>query len=216
LMSRFRPARKPDADESALVGHVLDTVDGERQELAHRLHDGPQQVLTAIRLLANGVSQALDVGDEQRARDGLARLEQLAGEAADELRRLSGGLHPVVLEQRGLVQALGSLAETLEDEYGLTTRFEPERGWQPGDGARDAGIYLAARECSLDAAQRGADSIAIELAAAGGGVRLSLRSSGCGPPSATVARLLRERAGRIGGSLEVSGDDLVTVVLIAP
>ena len=145
----------PDEGDASLVHHVLDTVDVERQQLAHRLHDGPQQVLTAIRLLANGVSQALDVGDQQRARDGLERLEQLAGEAADELRRLSGGLHPVVLEQRGLVQALGALIEILENEYGLTATFARARDWQPGDDDRDAGIYLVAREWSLDAARRG-------------------------------------------------------------
>jgi len=214
-MSRFRSLLKPDAGDASLVGHVLDTVDDEREQLAHRLHDGPQQVLTAIRLLANGVSQALDVGDQQRARDGLERLEQLAGEAADELRRLSGSLHPVVLEQRGLAQALGSLAETLEDEYGLAATFSRARDWQPGDSERDAGIYLVAREWSLDAARRGADSIAIELGSEGGGVRVSLRASGCARPDRTALLLLRQRANRVGGNLSVSGDDPVTVVLTA-
>jgi|tagenome__1003787_1003787.scaffolds.fasta_scaffold19983662_2 signal transduction histidine kinase len=215
-MTGRRPLPTPDADDTSLVHHVLDTVDVERQQLAHRLHDGPQQVLTAIRLLANGVSQAMDVGDQQRARDGLRRLEQLAGEAADELRRLSSGLHPVVLEQRGLVQALGALAEILENEYGLAATFARARDWRPGDDERDAGIYLVAREWSLDAVRRGAAAVAIELGSDGDGVRMSLRASGCPRPEGRVGQLLHERANRIGGSLSVSGDDPVTVVLTAP
>ena len=34
-----------------LLDHVLLTIDGERQEIASRLHDGPQQLMTAIRAL---------------------------------------------------------------------------------------------------------------------------------------------------------------------
>ena len=44
----------------------------ERHELAERLHDGPQQYVTAIRLLADAARKALDAGDLGR-RPALAR-----------------------------------------------------------------------------------------------------------------------------------------------
>src|SRR3954463_9957127 len=97
----------------ALLDHVLLTIEGERQEIASRLHDGPQQLMTAIRLLADGAQHALETGQTEQAGRTLKRLQQLAMEAAEELRRLSGSLHPVALEQSGLVQALPGLTQTL-------------------------------------------------------------------------------------------------------
>ena len=49
-----------------LLDHVLLTIDGERQEIASRLHDGPQQLMTAIRLLADGAQHALETGRPSR------------------------------------------------------------------------------------------------------------------------------------------------------
>ena len=215
-MSRLRPSRKPDESRSVLLDQMLETVDREREDLAHRLHDGPQQVMTAIRLLANGARHALAQGDGDRAREGLERLEQLAGEAGDELRRMSGSLHPVVLQQQGLLQALGSLSETLESEYGAEAGFARPRQWPAASGERDPGLYRFAHESSLDAARRGAGSITIELATAGPEVLLSIRYQGCAPPDEFVRTLLSQRARRIGGSLEVTGSDPVAVVLRAP
>ena len=106
-----------------LLDHVLHTIDGERQEIASRLHDGPQQLMTAIRLLADGAQHALETGQTEQAGRTLERLQQLTMEAADELRRLSGSLHPVALEQSGLVQALAALTETLQDEHGVAAQL---------------------------------------------------------------------------------------------
>src|SRR4029078_11887612 len=67
-----------------LLDHVLHTIDGERQEIASRLHDGPQQRMTAIRLLADGAQHALETGQTEQAGRTLERLQQLTMEAADE------------------------------------------------------------------------------------------------------------------------------------
>jgi hypothetical protein len=66
-------------------------------------------------------------------------------EAADELRRLSGSLHPVALEQSGLVQALAALTETLQDEHGVAAQLTAPAERSSRDNAHDAAVYMIAR-----------------------------------------------------------------------
>ena len=78
-------------------------------------------------------------------------------EAADELRRMSGSLHPVVLEQQGLLQALGSLSETLRGASTASQAADaPAPHGRPRDERARHGLYHVARETSLHAARRGA------------------------------------------------------------
>lgn len=58
----------------------------ERRELADRLHDGPQQYVTAIRLLADAARKALDTGDQDAARRSLDRIGATADNLAENLR----------------------------------------------------------------------------------------------------------------------------------
>jgi pfkB family carbohydrate kinase/histidine kinase len=90
----------------------------ERRALAEQLHDGPQQILTALRLVADGTRHALDQGDVERARLGLTRLEELAAEGATELRRLCEQLDPARRQAGERVAVLGPAAQdevVLED-----------------------------------------------------------------------------------------------------
>ena len=139
------PRRGP-REQSELFDHMLDAIDAERETLAHCLHDGPQQTLTAVRLMCDVVRDAISKGDVHHAEEVLGRLERLASDAADDLRRTVARLHPVVMQQQGLVQALGSLAETVHEEYGVATSFtRPPGGWE-AENDRDTAIFQIARE----------------------------------------------------------------------
>jgi signal transduction histidine kinase len=56
------------------------------ERLAEWLHDGPQQSVTAIRLLTDAARTALDAGETDTARRALDRIATTADEAADSLR----------------------------------------------------------------------------------------------------------------------------------
>jgi two-component system sensor histidine kinase UhpB len=208
--------REIDDDRGALLDHMLRTVEEERSQIAHRLHDGPQQVLTAIRLLADGIRHALESDETPRALEGLERLEQLAIEAGDELRQMTARLYPVVMEQLGLVQALGSLGETIEEEYEGVCRIELPPSWPTGDDGRDTAIYHVARESALHAARADATPITIRLSTDAAGLELSVTAPACPPLEDVVELLLRERAARIGGQIEITTGAETRVVLTAP
>jgi signal transduction histidine kinase len=209
----IRRRRQPVDDRGTLLEHMLKTVEDERALIAHRLHDGPQQLLTAIRLLADGVRHAMEEGETAHAREGLDRLEQAAVEAGDELRQMTARLYPVVMEQLGLLQALGSLAETVEEEHEVRATAELPASWPAADDARDTAIYQVAREAALHAARSGATPITIRLT---GGDPLVLRvvTPGCPPPGDAIRLLLHERAARIGGQIAISpgGEEVALTV----
>jgi signal transduction histidine kinase len=209
-------SRETDDDHGALLDHMLRTVEDERSLIAHRLHDGPQQVLTAIRLLADAIRHALENGETLRALEGLERLEQLAIEAGDELRQMTARLYPVVMEQLGLLQALGSLGETIEEEYGTLCHVELPARWPSGNDDRDTAIYHVARESSLHAARNAAAPITIKLSTTAAASELAVSAPACPPLAGPAVLLLRERAARIGGQIEISSGTDTRVMLTAP
>src|SRR3954449_8040183 len=142
------PGARIGGDEAELLGAVLRILDDEREQVAHDLHDGPQQLVAAIRLMADAAAHALGKGDEQGAQDAVARLGQHADAASEELRRITGRLFSVALEQRGLPHALEALCSSIEEDFGVPASFRRQTGeWQPAPG-RDAALYSLAREAA--------------------------------------------------------------------
>jgi len=206
--------RRRDAD---LFDSMLRMLDHEREQVAHELHDGPQQLLAAIRLMADAVAHAVGEGDATRATEALRRLEQHAGDASEELRDTTRQLHPVVLQQRGLLPALEALQEMVQDQYGAAVRFQRPAGDWHADADRDAALYGLARDAAVGAAMAGAGSVGIALQGDGGGVELTVESdrSLSGLPGADLRmELLRARAARIGGTLQVTRTPIGELVAV--
>jgi signal transduction histidine kinase len=194
-------------ERSELFDLVLEAADRDRRRLAHRLHDGPQQLMTALRLMADVARHAVQSGDGDRARHAIGELERRASEAGDDLRRMTRRLHPVVMEQQGLVHALGSLAETVVEEYATPAEWvHPAERWQ-GDPARDRVVYQVAREAALATVRAGTPPVAIrlaperrELAVEGGAMRDGDEDAS---DVRLAERIIRERAARLGADLDV-------------
>jgi signal transduction histidine kinase len=192
-------------DQGELFDAMLRMMDDERASLAVRLHDGPQQTMTAVRLMCDVVADAVRNGDVDRAEEVLARLEQVATGAADDLRRTVARLHPVVMQQQGLVQALGSLAETVHEEYGVSATFSrPSAPWAADDD-RDTALFQIAREAAVNAARHGRPPVTISLEREDARILLAVEDAGGTLPPATASgfglRMMRERANSIGAAI---------------
>jgi signal transduction histidine kinase len=91
---------------------VIDAADAERRRIERDLHDGAQQRLVALAVNLGLAKATLgDLSDEARAVIDEAHRE--AKEAITELGNLVRGLHPAVLEDRGLDAALSGIAARL-------------------------------------------------------------------------------------------------------
>jgi len=87
---------------------VLEAVAAERRRIERNLHDGVQQQLVALGIDIGRASRKLD-DDPEAARQLLDDARDKVRASIGELRLIGRGLHPAVLEDRGLDAALSSV-----------------------------------------------------------------------------------------------------------
>ncbi|TDB88781.1 sensor histidine kinase [Actinomadura sp. KC216] len=103
---------------------VVDAADLERRRIERDLHDGAQQRLVSLALNLGLARETLrDVPDE--AMQVIVEAHEEAKEALTELRTLIRGLHPAVLEDRGLDAALSGVAARVPLPVRLRVEAEP-------------------------------------------------------------------------------------------
>ncbi|WP_246150062.1 sensor histidine kinase [Agromyces intestinalis] len=97
------------AELSASRGAAVQAEDASLRRLERDIHDGPQQRLVRLQMDLASIERRLDQ-DPEAARALIAEARDQARETLDELRALSRGFAPPLLQDRGLGSALGALA----------------------------------------------------------------------------------------------------------
>ena len=97
------------ADLSASRGAAVSAEDQSLRRLERDIHDGPQQRLVRLQMDLASAERRLD-DDPDAARRLLVEAREQARDTLEELRALSRGLVPPILQDRGLIVALESLA----------------------------------------------------------------------------------------------------------
>ncbi len=88
---------------------VVDAADAERRRIERDLHDGAQQRLVSLAMNL-GMARANLTNVDPAAREAIEHAHDEAKQALVELRQLVRGLHPAVLDDRGLDAALSGVA----------------------------------------------------------------------------------------------------------
>ena len=119
------------ADLSASRGAAVVAEDQSLRRLERDLHDGPQQRLIRLQMDLASAERKLD-SDPEAARTILAEAGKQAQDTLEELRALSRGFAPPILQDRGLVAALDSLVARstvpvdFDNGLGADLRLPPE------------------------------------------------------------------------------------------
>lgn len=185
---------------------VLDLQEIERAALARELHDGIGQDLAALATLAELLERRQPNDHTNRLRTGLAQL-------VADLRRLSFGLHPPGLEERGLRRAMEELVRrtvTCHPE----TEVRVDVADPPPEVARcierELAAYRIIQEALCNALRHGRPSrIEIRLERRPNRITGWVTDDGTGFDPASVSPgfglySMRERAELAGGTLRVS------------
>ena len=101
--------RRQAAELQASRARIVSAADGERRRIERNLHDGAQQLLTAIAVKLRLVSE-LGEQDRDVARNLLAEANSEISDAARDLRDLAHGIYPPLLAESGLPTALAAAA----------------------------------------------------------------------------------------------------------
>jgi two-component system, NarL family, sensor kinase len=176
-------------DRTTLLGDLVDVEARARTELAEELHDGALQYVLAAR----HDLEAVRGGDTA----SLDRIEFALRESTTLLRAKVSHLHPAVLEQAGLLPALGELVRTTAERSGLRIELVAD-GWDESSrSADDELLYSAAREFLVNVTKHAqAHSARVSLERDNGHVRLTVADDGRGIDEAVVGRRLAE--GHVG------------------
>jgi signal transduction histidine kinase len=193
---------------------AVDAADAERRRLERDLHDGTQQRLVALAM--NLGLARLQARTAEQAHEALAEAHEDAKAALAELRNLVRGLHPAVLEDRGLDAALSGVAARLPIPVRLTVEL-PRRP----PATIEAVAYFVVSE-SLTNITKHAQASQAEVVVQRAGDRLHIIVSddgvgGADPARGTGLAGLAKRAASVDGTFEIAsppgGPTLITVDL---
>jgi signal transduction histidine kinase len=182
----------------------------ERNRLALELHDAVSQKLFSLVLTAEAAATVMG-RDASAALAHVARLQELAREALDELRSLILELRPPELERDGLCGALRKHVELLRRLHKVDIELAVDDAVALGGGG-DREVLRIAQEALANAVRHaGARHVGVRLAAADGSLVLEVSDDGTGfepaDPELRSRRLgltsMEERAARLGGRLEI-------------
>lgn len=202
-----------------LSRRLIQSQEQERARIARELHDDLTQRLARLAIDATGVEQ---VSTDRGVREVIAGLRRGLVRLSDDVHALSYQLHPAVLKDLGLVEALRVECHRCSTWSGAQVSLSV--GALPDAVPSDKALCLfrVAQE-ALRNTQRhaGAQEVRVSLAGVSGGLQLVVQDDGVGfdPKSEIRAQTLglasmRERVSLLGGELDLeSQPGLGTLVL---
>ncbi|KPC84518.1 MULTISPECIES: sensor histidine kinase [Streptomyces] len=192
---------------------AVDTAASELRRIERDLHDGAQARLVAMGMNL-GTIEALVEKDPAQAKKLLAMARTSSAQALTELRDLVRGIHPPVLAERGLGDAVKALALRMP----VASEVTVELGGR-ADAPVESAAYFAVSEALTNAVKHaGADRLWVDVHHAGGMLRISVTDNGKGGATVTAGSGLsgiERRLGTFDGVLAVSspagGPTMVTM-----
>ncbi|AXE77570.1 sensor histidine kinase [Streptomyces atratus] len=192
---------------------AVDTAASELRRIERDLHDGAQARLVAMGMNL-GTVEALIEKDPAQAKKLLAMARESSAEALTELRDLVRGIHPPVLAERGLGDAVRALALRLP--FASQVRVELSGR---ADAAIESAAYFAVSETLTNTAKHsGADRVWVDIHHADAMLRVSVTDNGRGGAavgSGSGLSGIERRLGTFDGIMAVSspagGPTMVTM-----
>jgi signal transduction histidine kinase len=192
---------------------AVDTSAAELRRIERDLHDGAQARLVAMGMDL-GTIEALIEKDPAKAKELLAQARKSSADALTELRDLVRGIHPPVLAERGLCDAVRALALRLP----LASEVNVDLAGRP-DAPVESAAYFAVSEVLTNAVKHsGGDRLWIDLHHTDGTLRMAVTDNGSGGARIGAGSGLsgvERRLGTFDGVLAVSspagGPTMVTM-----
>jgi signal transduction histidine kinase len=180
---------------------VVDAADAERRRLERDLHDGTQQRLVSLAMNL-GMARVQATSPEE-AQTAIADAHEEAKAALAELRDLIRGLHPAVLEDRGLDAALSGVAARMPIPVKLTVDL-PRR---PAPVIEAVAYFVVSEGLSNVVKHAQASQAEVFVQRAGDRLHVIVTDDGVGgadPVRGTGLAGLAKRASSVDGTFEVA------------
>jgi signal transduction histidine kinase len=193
---------------------AVDAADAERRRLERDLHDGTQQRLVALAMRL-GMARVQAQTAEQ-AHQALAEAHEDAKATLAELRDLIRGLHPAVLEDRGLDAALSGVAARMA----IPVRLTVDMSRRPSPVIEAVAYFVVSESLTNITKHAQASQAEVVVQRASDRLHIIVSDDGAGgadPARGTGLAGLAKRAASVDGTFEIAsppgGPTLITVDL---
>jgi signal transduction histidine kinase len=202
-----------------LAVELIDAGDRERAAISKELHDSTAQTLAALVMRLSAATRSMEEGAVESLKQQLEGARELATGTLEDVRRLAHSMHPLVLDELGLIAALRRLARESTTHNagiaGVRVRVIAEDGVDATIPATTASVLYRIAEEALLNARRHAESEHVEIRVRRDADTATLEVSddgvGFDPDSAPLNQtgiglfIMRERIALIDGNLRVTG-----------
>jgi signal transduction histidine kinase len=184
---------------------AVDSAEAERRRIERDLHDGAQQRLVALAMGLGAARQRLETDPESGARL-VADAHEEAKAALKEIRDLVRGIHPVILEDRGLDAALSAVVARSPVPVSLDVAVAE----RPSATVESAAYFVVAEALTNVARHAHATRASVAIARAGDRLIVEVRDDGIGgadPSGGTGLQGLHDRVTALGGTMHIVSPD---------
>ena len=211
-------------EAQSLAGRILSAGEEERRYLARELHDDVSQRLAAVSIetgtLENKMSESSEI------KEPLGKLKKNLIGICDDLHRMSRHMHPSVLDDFGLAEALRSECGELSQRWGIPIELHCSKRFPEIPKSVALCLYRVAQESLWNAIRHsGGSKITIELKSDAEFVYMDISDDGKGFEPSTVQKTRRlglasmsERIRLVSGTIRTRSapGQGVTISVVAP
>jgi PAS domain S-box-containing protein len=207
-----------------LSNRLVKTQDDERRRISRELHDSAGQILTALGLNISNISELASQNQsvEMAVEDSYALIQQLN----KEIRTLSYLLHPPLLDENGMSQAIHWHVQGLMERSDLKIELEVSQDVGRLPAEMELSVFRIVQEC-LTNIHRHSDSktATIRLSRTAESVFLEIQDNGKGMSAEKLAGIhaqrsgvgitgMRERVRHFGGTMDIQSNGTGTKILV--
>jgi signal transduction histidine kinase len=187
---------------NASRARLVEATDAERRRIERNLHDGTQQRLVSI-AMSLGLLESRLPADPGAAVPLVRETRDALALALAELRELSQGIHPALLVERGLRDALEELCR----RAGLPARLNIELDVRLADQIESASYFFVSEALANAAKHSHGGEIRVDVAHGGQTLTIEIADDGIGGAAVGVGSGLRglvDRVEALGGRFTLS------------
>ena len=177
-----------------LSNRLLHTQDDERRHIARELHDSAGQIIASLSMNLAALEQ--NATNNQPLGKALEDSRDLVRQLNQEIRTTSYLLHPPLLDESGLPDAIRWYIEGLMERSGLSIDLQIAQDFGRLSSEMELALFRIVQECLTNIHRHsGSKSAVVRLSRTAGGVKLEVQDEGKGIPAEKLRGIQAQRSG---------------------
>ncbi len=224
LEARNRETMRQSEQLRELSYRLMSIQDDERRRIARELHDSAGQILTALGLNLGRIAQQAREQQTPQLSRAAEESQYLVRELSQEIRTTSYLLHPPLLDESGLAEALQWYIRGLQERSALNITLEIPENFGRLSHQLELAVFRIVQEALTNVHRHSGSKVAtIRLTRSAELASLEVEDEGRGIPPEKLAEIqaqgvgirgMRERVLQLGGNLKIDSQPGGTRILV--